>query len=84
MEYLYFFSSIPIGTLGNQWNQAVVNIVNAQNFQLVFEGVRGISYRGDIALDDITYSYQPCPTGSSKSQLSVKFSMKFYLLKYIF
>lgn len=29
--------------------------------QLVFEGVRGITWEGNIAVDDITYSPQPCP-----------------------
>ena len=27
---------------------------------MVFEGVRGTSYRGDIAIDDITFATSPC------------------------
>lgn len=28
--------------------------------QVVFEGVRGTSYHGDIAIDDITFAPYPC------------------------
>lgn len=52
------------GTLGNKWYQAIVNIASQTPFQIAFEGVRGISYRGDIGIDDITYSFQPCSTGT--------------------
>lgn len=52
------------GTLGNQWNRAQVNVASTTPFQMVFEGVRGTSYQGDIGLDDISYSFSPC-TGSS-------------------
>ena len=31
---------------------------------MVFEGVRGISYRGDIAIDDIKYTPTPCKQSS--------------------
>ena len=30
-------------------------------FQVVFEGIRGLSYRGDIALDDISLNDGSCP-----------------------
>ena len=30
-------------------------------FQFVFEGIIGASYRGDIAIDDITVNDGPCP-----------------------
>ena len=49
------------GTLADKWYTASVDIMSASaSFTLIFEGVRGTSYRGDIALDDITYSYTPC------------------------
>ena len=36
-------------------------MLNVYIFQVVFEGVRGISYRGDIALDDVRISEGVCP-----------------------
>ncbi|KAK7473655.1 hypothetical protein BaRGS_00035133, partial [Batillaria attramentaria] len=47
------------GTQGNQWKRATVNINPSQPYQLIIEGVRGVSYSGDIAVDDVTL-----PTGS--------------------
>ena len=37
--------------------------------QLVFEGVRGSSYRGDIAIDDIQLKDGPCPASSGQYTL---------------
>jgi hypothetical protein len=31
-----------------------------ENYTIVFEGIRGISYRSDIALDDIFFVSGPC------------------------
>ena len=39
-------------------------------FQLAFEGVRGIDYAGDIALDDLTFSTS-CPKPGKKPFLSL-------------
>ena len=55
------------GTLNNHWYKAVVNIASQTPFQMVFEGVRGTSYQGDIALDDISYSFSPCSQTTCKS-----------------
>ena len=49
------------GTHGNQWRQAQLTLSSTQIFTLVFEGVRGQSYQGDIALDDITLADGKCP-----------------------
>ena len=46
----------------NQWYKAEVDIYSQTVFQLVFEGVRGDGYKGDIALDDISYAYSSCQT----------------------
>ncbi|CAG5126615.1 unnamed protein product, partial [Candidula unifasciata] len=51
------------GDLGNQWNIGEVTIpavMISQNFQIVFEAVRGISYFSDIALDDVSAKLGPC------------------------
>ncbi|XP_013393210.1 MAM and LDL-receptor class A domain-containing protein 2-like, partial [Lingula anatina] len=45
------------GTQGNKWIQAQVDIsgtVSGRNLQVVFEGVRGTGYQGDISIDDVT------------------------------
>ena len=31
-------------------------------FKVIFEGVRGVSYQGDIAIDDVTIKDGRCPT----------------------
>ena len=36
-----------------QWKIARVNIRPRSGRQIVFEGVRGLSYSGDIAIDDV-------------------------------
>lgn len=46
---------------GNQWRAAAVTIIPDEDFQVVFEGVVGSSYDGDIAIDDIFMdSNGPC------------------------
>ncbi|XP_054257257.1 zonadhesin-like [Macrosteles quadrilineatus] len=42
------------GDQGNQWLQAVIPLPEtSSSFQIVMEGVRGASYDGDIAIDDV-------------------------------
>lgn len=48
------------GTRSNKWYQASVDVQSSRSYQIVFEGVRGTSYRGDIALDDISVSMGSC------------------------
>ncbi|XP_033751987.1 MAM and LDL-receptor class A domain-containing protein 1-like [Pecten maximus] len=48
------------GTQGNQWLQAKVAITPSSPYMIVFEGVRGISYRGDIAIDDVRMALGSC------------------------
>ena len=38
-----------------------VTIRSSSSFQLVFEGIRGASYQGDIAIDDVELLDNPCP-----------------------
>ncbi|CAH3118157.1 unnamed protein product [Pocillopora meandrina] len=49
------------GTQGNKWRYAQVNLISNQPFYVIFEGVRGSSYMGDIALDDLDVADGPCP-----------------------
>ncbi len=41
------------GNQGDQWKQAQVSVLSAEDFEIVFEGIVGRSYEGDIAIDDI-------------------------------
>ncbi|KAI8512340.1 hypothetical protein Bbelb_089790 [Branchiostoma belcheri] len=52
------------GDQGNVWDQARLDIAAANNFQIVFEGVRGSSLYGDIAIDDVSFRSTPCGDGS--------------------
>lgn len=55
------------GTKGNQWNMGQVDIqAQAQPFNLVFEGVAGPGFQGDIGLDDIRVKNNGCPSSGSK------------------
>jgi len=48
----------------DQWIQEFINISayeNVSNFQVRFRGIRGIGFRSDIAIDDITIESLMCP-----------------------
>lgn len=49
------------GNHGNQWKIAHTNIRPRPGRQIVFEGVRGLSFSGDIAIDDIVLLEGYCP-----------------------
>ncbi|XP_065400162.1 MAM domain-containing glycosylphosphatidylinositol anchor protein 1 isoform X4 [Macaca fascicularis] len=49
------------GNKGNVWQQAHVPISPSGPFQIIFEGVRGSGYLGDIAIDDVTLKKGECP-----------------------
>ncbi|XP_071104753.1 MAM and LDL-receptor class A domain-containing protein 1-like [Haliotis cracherodii] len=53
-----------IGTQGNQWKYAEVEIGAVINTQVVFQALRGIGYQGDIALDDLKILNGACPAPS--------------------
>ncbi|XP_078695273.1 scavenger receptor cysteine-rich domain-containing protein DMBT1-like [Branchiostoma floridae x Branchiostoma belcheri] len=53
---------------GNSWHLASVQVYIIYQkccVQVVFEGVRGNSFRGDIAIDDVVLNPGSCPTGST-------------------
>lgn len=43
------------GSQGPQWNRAEVFLGIRSNFQILFRAKRGVSYMGDVAVDDITF-----------------------------
>lgn len=58
------------GNKGDVWLKGQATLAFRQNFFILFEGVRGPSFNGDIALDDISVVPGSCgsqPTGSTPS-----------------
>jgi len=54
------------GNIGDRWNKAVIDLSKEYTpFRIVIEGVRGISYQGDIAIDDISFT-PDCITNGSR------------------
>ncbi|XP_071506663.1 MAM and LDL-receptor class A domain-containing protein 1-like [Diadema antillarum] len=50
------------GNRGDRWRGAEVDVTIDMDFVVLFRGIRGASYDGDIALDDITVSRgEQCP-----------------------
>ncbi|XP_022096408.1 MAM and LDL-receptor class A domain-containing protein 1-like [Acanthaster planci] len=49
------------GNQGNVWRYAKATLSTLDEFWVIFEGVVGTSYTGDIALDDIQLLDGPCP-----------------------
>ncbi|XP_073257348.1 uncharacterized protein [Porites lutea] len=48
------------GKQGNQWMQAKVSITSSLDYKVEIEAIRGASFRGDIGLDDISFTDGPC------------------------
>ena len=53
------------GTQGNVWLNSTLTVGGSAPFQVAFQGTRGISYQGDIAIDDVSFKDGPCATSSS-------------------
>ncbi|XP_028396557.1 MAM and LDL-receptor class A domain-containing protein 2-like [Dendronephthya gigantea] len=49
------------GDQGNQWKMAQVELSSGNNYKVIFSGVTGSSYQGDIALDEISITPGGCP-----------------------
>ncbi|XP_071417344.1 MAM and LDL-receptor class A domain-containing protein 1 [Pithys albifrons albifrons] len=47
------------GSQGPQWNRAEVFLGIRSNFQVIFRAKRGVSYMGDVTVDDI--AFEDCP-----------------------
>ena len=48
------------GTHGDRWINALIPMSNKSPYMIIFEAVRGSSYAGDIAIDDISLSKGQC------------------------
>eukprot|EP00112_Aurelia_sp_Birch-Aquarium-sp1_P024367 Seg768.6 transcript_id=Seg768.6/GoldUCD/mRNA.D3Y31 product="Meprin A subunit beta" protein_id=Seg768.6/GoldUCD/D3Y31 len=48
------------GSQGNEWKGQSLRIDMKEKFQVIFEGIRGKSYQGDIAIDDISFQDGNC------------------------
>ncbi|XP_062590345.1 MAM and LDL-receptor class A domain-containing protein 1-like, partial [Saccostrea cucullata] len=48
------------GSQGDQWIKAEVDIADTVNYKVTFEAIRGSSWQGDIAIDDVVLSPTPC------------------------
>lgn len=61
------------GNKGDVWLKGQATLSYNQAFYILFEGVRGNNFNGDIALDDISVVAGSCgsqPTGSTPSPTS--------------
>ncbi|XP_056135309.1 MAM domain-containing glycosylphosphatidylinositol anchor protein 1 [Lampris incognitus] len=53
------------GHQGSEWKKAFFDISPGGPFQIVFEGIRGPSFEGDIAIDDVSITKGKCKQESS-------------------
>ncbi|XP_028288906.1 MAM and LDL-receptor class A domain-containing protein 1 isoform X2 [Parambassis ranga] len=53
------------GNQGNKWRQGEVFLGLSNNFQVIFRAKRGISYMGDVVIDDVTFQNCSSPLPSS-------------------
>ncbi|XP_030849653.1 MAM and LDL-receptor class A domain-containing protein 2 [Strongylocentrotus purpuratus] len=58
-EALVWTESEPRGPF---WQQGQIHFTGTDSYMVIFEGVRGADFMGDIALDDIVFHQGACPT----------------------
>ena len=58
------------GNKGQGWLQGQVTVSTNSPYNIVFEGVRGADYHGDIALDDISLLDGTCNLQTTPSSIS--------------
>lgn len=49
------------GESGNNWHQAQLPIASSTTYNIIFEGVIGPNYLGNIAIDSISIEHGVCP-----------------------
>ncbi|CAL1597133.1 unnamed protein product [Knipowitschia caucasica] len=62
------------GTQGNKWRQGEVFLGLATTFQVVFRAQRGISYMGDVVIDDVHFLQCSPPVSSNTPCSSEEYS----------
>ncbi|CAF4185562.1 unnamed protein product, partial [Rotaria sp. Silwood2] len=50
------------GNRFDEWHVMEVNLVPTKPYNIIFEGVVGKSFEGDIAIDDVLIKERPCPS----------------------
>ena len=61
LSILIFCFFISIGNQGNSWSEASATVpVSTGTYQIVFEGIVGNGYQGDIAIDDYSIVTGSC------------------------
>lgn len=50
-----------VGNRFNEWHVMELNFVAPKSYNLIFEGIIGKSFEGDIAIDDVRVKERPCP-----------------------
>ncbi|XP_071851180.1 MAM and LDL-receptor class A domain-containing protein 1-like isoform X5 [Apostichopus japonicus] len=53
------------GNQGDKWSQAVIQFTHTGTYQVIVEALKGSSFQGDIAVDDIRFYVGTCPPTSS-------------------
>lgn len=61
--------------------QVGIGQMNGQPFQLVFEGIVGKSYLGDIAIDDVSLKTGTCSQGAGANYQLIKYLYSFESFK---
>uniref|UniRef100_A0A672FDK3 MAM domain containing glycosylphosphatidylinositol anchor 1 n=1 Tax=Salarias fasciatus TaxID=181472 RepID=A0A672FDK3_SALFA len=67
------------GHQGPDWKKAFFNITPSGPFQIVFEGIRGQSFEGDIAIDDVSITIGKC-----KEENTVANAASYHILRLAF
>ncbi|XP_033751995.1 MAM domain-containing glycosylphosphatidylinositol anchor protein 1-like [Pecten maximus] len=57
---------------GNQWSTGQVTVQSSQAYQIVFEGIVGNGYAGDIAIDDVRVTAGACGASDKATPPVVK------------
>lgn len=56
------------------WLRALVEYSSRRQHQIIFEAIRGVSIRSDIAIDDVKFQAGPCEEMEDTSQQSSGYS----------